>query len=283
MDNNLILKRFFTKSMFHDLLSGKSEEIFQYIVERYVKEPDGKDYSTLISEVYAFMNKNYRTEYYYKNTMLNKLLLNKPHNLKTTVALSELPIGQSKADFVLINGHGIVYEIKTELDNMERLKAQIDDYYKAFLNVVVVTYPENIEKVRSLVNDNVGLAELTKRSAVNIVRMPQDVTNQLDYSAIFNILRKKEFENILKNNNIILPQVSQFLYYRECFRLLKGINIEKLQKQMLLQLKQRVYQETEKPYMQVQKELKSILYFDGSNFDYSGIDVLMSKTYGGDC
>ena len=50
----------------------------------------------------------------------------------------------------MINGKGVVYEIKTELDNLERLNSQIEDYYKAFTNVVIVTYEENIEKFLTL-------------------------------------------------------------------------------------------------------------------------------------
>ncbi len=147
MDNNLILKRFFTKNMLHCLLSDQNNDMFNVVVRRYVKEPEGKDYRTLISEIYSFMGKKYRNEYYYKNTMLNKLLF-KRHDYRKTSALTEVPIANSKADFVMINGKGVVYEIKTELDNLERLGAQISDYYKAFTNVVIVTYEENIEKVK---------------------------------------------------------------------------------------------------------------------------------------
>ena len=62
------------------------------------------------------------------------------HSVNTTTALTEVAIAKSKADFVLINGKAVVYEIKTELDNLERLCSQIDDYYKAFDHVAVVTY-----------------------------------------------------------------------------------------------------------------------------------------------
>lgn len=41
------------------------------------------------------------------------------------MALTELPIGDSKADFIMINGRGVVYEIKTDLDNLNRLNSQL--------------------------------------------------------------------------------------------------------------------------------------------------------------
>ena len=173
MDNNLVLKRFFSKNMVHDLLLGKEERLFNYVVRRYIKDPEGKSYETLISEIYSVMNKEYRTEYYYKNTMLNKLLF-KNHDYRKTIALTELPVGNSKADFVMINGKGIVYEIKTELDNLERLGGQIHDYYKAFTNVYIVTYRENLERIENTVDNSVGIMVLTKRNALKTMRKPEE-------------------------------------------------------------------------------------------------------------
>ena len=107
MDNNLILKRFFSKSMLHDLLSGDSNDVFEYVVRRYVSDPTGRSYKDLISEIYKYMGKEYRSEYFYKNIMLNKLLMKK-HDYKKTIVLTELPIASSKADFIMINGRGKV-------------------------------------------------------------------------------------------------------------------------------------------------------------------------------
>lgn len=101
----------------------------------------------MVSEIYNILKTEYRNEYYYKNTLLNKLLLG-VHSVNTTTALTEIPIAKSKADFVLINGKAVVYEIKTELDNLERLESQINDYFKAFDHVAVVTYNENVTAIQ---------------------------------------------------------------------------------------------------------------------------------------
>lgn len=70
------------------------------------------------------MDKEYRNEYFYKNTIFNQLLVQK-HDLYNTAALTELPIADSKADFVMINGKGVVYEIKTDLDNFSVCKIKL--------------------------------------------------------------------------------------------------------------------------------------------------------------
>lgn len=281
MNNNLILKRFFSKSMMHDLLSGKESSTFNCVVRRYVKDPDGKNYEKLISEIYSYMGKEYRTEYYYKNTMLNKLLF-KRHDYKRTIALTEVPIGKSKADFVMINGKGVVYEIKTELDNLERVDCQVDDYYKAFTNVVIVTYQENIEKVDKCVPENVGLMVLTKRNALKMIREPKQDYSLLNYETIFKILRKKEFENIILKYNMELPIVSQFEYYRECLKLVKSIDIKLLQKELLLQVKGRMRIETVEFSLNVPSELRFLIYFDDLKVSHcQQFDLVMNRNFGG--
>lgn len=281
VDNNLILKRFFSKSMLHDLLSGKSNDVFECVVKRYIADSEGKSYGQLVSEIYAFLGKHYRTEYFYKNTMLNKLLI-KRHDYKNTIVLSELPVGNSKADFIMINGKGVVYEIKTELDNLERLDSQIKDYYKAFSEVVIVTYDENIDKVTKVIPDTVGVMLLTKRKALKMIREPlQDLTN-LDYDTIFKILRKYEFEKIIQNKGYSLPRVNQFQYYKECYKILSQIDIEELQNAMLGELKQRMKIDIVEFTMSMPEELRFLSYSDDNVLKYEEIaQHELSRSYGG--
>lgn len=281
MGNNLILKRFFTKNMLHNLLSEADMDTFHYVVRRYVKNPEGKPYEELISEIYTYIGKQYRTEYYYKNTMLNKLLLKK-HNYKKTIVLTELPIADSKADFVMINGKGVVYEIKTELDNLDRLSSQISDYYKAFTEVMVVTYEDNVEKVLEIVPETAGVMKLTKRNALKTLREAQHMDKQLDYYTIFKILRKSEFENILKSEGYDLPDVSQFVYYKECFHILQNIEIQTLQVLMLKELKKRMRIELVDLCVESPEMLRFLTYFDESMLNSrEALEAMLSKVYGG--
>ena len=123
--------------------------------------------------------------------MLNKLLLG-VHSVNTTTALTEVAIAKSKADFVLINGKAVVYEIKTELDNLDRLSSQIDDYYKAFDHVAVVTYERNLQqlqKVLESIDKPVGIYVLRKNGKLGTVRKPQRYIGDLDKEIIFKLLR----------------------------------------------------------------------------------------------
>ena len=117
------------------------------MIKEYITSADNKSNYDLICEIYTILKKQYRNEYYYKNILFNKLLLG-VHSLNTTTALTELPIADCKADFILINGKAVVYEIKTELDNFDRLENQINNYYKAFDHVAVVTCKESLNDLK---------------------------------------------------------------------------------------------------------------------------------------
>ena len=211
---------------------------FLKCISRYVKN-EKITYGQAISKIYQYMDDEYRNEYFYKNTILNELLIKK-HDLYTTAALSELPIANSKADFVMINGKGIVYEIKTDLDSLVRLDNQIADYYKLFSYVYVVVGKKQLNKVKEhLEHSTVGIYELTKNQKLICRKKALYERTKLSYEAMFQVLRKHEFEYILLKHHGKLPEVNAFEYYRECFKWVKKINIITLQKEILSCLKQR--------------------------------------------
>ena len=55
-----------------------------------------------------------------------------------------------------------------------------------------------------------------------------------EYFAMFDVLRKTEFEQILLKHFHKLPRVNDFQYYGECLNWLQKINIVTLQKEVML-------------------------------------------------
>src|SRR3954468_16508914 len=99
---------------------------------------------------YAILQNSYRCEYLYKNAIAVKILLGR-HSPKTATLLTEVAVSGCKADLVLVNGTTVAYEIKTELDSLDRLPAQLQAYMQTFDQVYVVTYETCVERVsRSL-------------------------------------------------------------------------------------------------------------------------------------
>lgn len=283
INGNELLNRIFSQSSLSSLLKNVEYSPYISVIRRYIQNPDGKTNLTLISEIYRYLRNDYRNEYFYKNTLLNKLLTNnKKHSIKNTIALTEIPVARSKADFILINGKAEVYEIKTELDNFDRLLTQVIDYFYAFDHVSVVTCEENLTKIRSILNDSkVGIYFLDKNSELYQERASRKHIEQLDHNVLFKILRKHEYENILLQFYDELPNVSQVKYYKTCLELFKGIDITSLHKAFLRELKKRSTIE-EKQYLIMPEPLKSWIYFSNpKKMDFEKINDFLNSEFRG--
>lgn len=275
--NNTILSKVFTQNTFKDLMNGRPNEVYRACINRYLNETNVLENKTAIDRIYKVLMTEYRNEYFYKNTLLNKLLLGR-HSINTTVALTEIPIRKSKADFILINGKAVVYEIKTELDSFDRLSTQINDYYAAFNNVCVVTCESNYSKVSTLLHDsNVGICILTDRNTISIRKQPLEDNSLLSHKAMFGVLRKQEYEQIILKHYGELPVTNQFDHYKACFKLFEKIEVIQAYKYMLDQLKTRNIKSANE-YKKVPAELKFLVYF--SKFrkkDYSNLNTFLEK------
>ena len=278
-----ILNRMFSRSTFRHVIDTGFDETYASVIKRYVQNNEGRSNRELISEIYSKLGNDYRNEYFYKNTLLNKLLLG-VHSVNTTTALTEIPIGRAKADFVLINGKAVVYEIKTELDNLDRLKGQINEYYKAFDHVAVVTYPEKLNELQEKLSDldkPVGIYVLQKNGRLKPVRKPERYVGDINKEIIFKIMRKQEYENIILTKYKQLPVTTQFKYYKTCKKILIELTLDELYPLFLKELKKRtllVRDEFEKvPY-----ELKFLAYFmELKERDYYNLESFLHRQFGG--
>lgn len=278
-----ILNRVFSRSTFRRCIDNGYDPIYIQVVKRYLNNYDNKINAELISEIYKELENNYRNEYYYKNTLLNKLLLG-IHSMNTTTALTEIPVANSKADFILINGKAIVYEIKTELDNFDRLESQINDYYKAFDHVAVVTCENSLlalKKKMSVIQKPVGIYVLQKKGTLSAIQKPGEYREALQPEILFKLLRKPEYEKILLNCFSELPKTSEFKYYSECKKMFLEISTEQIYSEVIKQLKKRI-QIIREEFVKVPYELKFLSYFmDLKSNDYQKLTKFLNEPYGG--
>lgn len=268
----------FTRNTLLELLNGEDCPTYNAIIKEYIVDASRKNNAQIFHEIYQFLEKEYRNEYFYKNTLLNKLLLG-VHSTNTTTALTEVPVAKSKADFILINGKAVVYEIKSDLDNFERLKTQLADYYKAFSYVSVITCEDNYEALHRLLESTpTGICVLTKRNQISPRKPAEEYARELDLNTIFKILTKSEYETILQNSIGKLPDVNQFEYYRTCKSWFCSLDIQRAHKSFEQILKGRYRVNCEK-YDQVPYELKFLAYFlKFRDQDYSRLQSFLDET-----
>lgn len=198
-------------------------------------------YKSVITDFYQELQANHRNEYFYKNELLNTLLIQN-RKISSCSALTELPVADSKADMIFVdeNDVGTVYEIKTELDTLNRLESQIQDYYKAFPYIYVVTSSGHLQQLeQALEGVNVGIIELTNDNEFVYRKEAACNASSLSHNVLFRILRKKEFESIVMKYFGKLPDVSDFVYYETCLELLENLDIVLFQKEVMSCLRKR--------------------------------------------
>lgn len=285
-NNSRAINRIFTKKVMGDLIKSGSNEVYNCVVRRYIVDPDGKTNGDIISEIYAHLQEDYRNEYYYMNTLLNKLLLG-IHSLNTTTALSQVRIASHIADFVMINGTGKVYEIKSELDNFDRLIDQLRDYFKAFSFVSVLasehelTHVENILEQLGELGEAVGIYVLTENDTIfnrTKGREPKEYNDCLDYRCIFTLLRKCEYENVLMAYFKEVPQVPPVFYFDACLERFCQIPILTAQELAFKELKKR-NKITQTMIADVPNELKSVIYFSNLSTDIDELNKFLQRQY----
>lgn len=93
-----------------------------------------------------------------KNSYIKSFFFGK----KDIVTVYELNVGKSRADIVMLNGHSVVFEIKTEYDTFNRLTLQLSDYFKVFDYINILIPLSSLDSLLSIVPDTVGIITYSK-------------------------------------------------------------------------------------------------------------------------
>lgn len=176
---------------------------------------------------YSLLCREYRNEYYYKNSIAKKILLGK-HSINSSTMLTEFRVGANKADCVIINGISTCYEIKTDYDNLTRLKSQIDSYLKIFDKVNVVVSKKNLNSVLHTVPEEVGVILLNKSGTFREMRSANLTDAQIDVRVLMRSLRREEYVGLTELVFGAAPNVANTEIFRECERLLITAANEKI-------------------------------------------------------
>lgn len=125
---------------------------------------------------------------------------------KTHVTIFELPVGSSRADLCKINGTSVAYEIKTDLDNFNRLEKQIEDYYKIFEEVYIICSETNVSNILTVIPETCGLYSYKQTNSGRYIFKSQRTAKKnlkLDINKQLQIVRKSEFYDFFKLSNDI--------------------------------------------------------------------------------
>lgn len=231
----------FSSSFMTRIIEGNYYDILKYTVNEsgfYKGDLFKLELVNILDRMHSFLLKHYRCEYIYKNAIASKILLGK-YSLKTSTLLSEFRANESKADIVIINGTSNVYEIKTELDSLNRLKRQLESYSNMFDKISVVTYEENTEKLLKVLPKGIGVLVLTKKYTLKEILKPDSNEKNVNPSIIFDSLTKKEYLSIIKDEFGYIPSVPNTIIYDVCKRMFCSLSPKKSHIMMIKALKKR--------------------------------------------
>lgn len=232
-----ILTSFFSRKTVQQLSVAGWSQTYADTVLRIVEHPETKTNRECIEEIYQYLASHYKNEYYYKNEMLNQLVQSED------TAIVELPATGSIADFIILNDSATVYEIKTALDNFDRLESQISDYSRAFAKVAVVIPAEKLDSLlQKIDNSKVGIV-IETNGQFSVYREPTVDMSRLSHRAMFGVLRKPEYSAIIKQWFGSLPEVSDFEYYETCYDLFSQIPMQEAYQLFVDILKKRKLQQ----------------------------------------
>ncbi|QMW04094.1 sce7726 family protein [Spirosoma foliorum] len=177
----------------------------------------------ILAEIYQHLSIFYRSEYVYKNAVANELLLAN-HSLYDAKLFTEFIAEQSLLDVLIVNGTTTAYEIKTELDTLDRLPSQLKSYQSMFDKVYVVTCEQNVAKIKKIVDEKIGIQVLNSNNKIDLEREP--ISNKEDFITdnIFFALRKDEYLRLIKGKYGYIPQVPNTKIFGECLKLFKELS-----------------------------------------------------------
>lgn len=238
VQNLRVLSQIFSPPMFQKIVRYEDDMLFKKQVIRCVDIIPNDTNLDIIKSLYKTLQKKYRCEYIYKNSLFLDII--KEYGLKDTLTFNEFKIAASKADLVLLNGSIRVFEIKTELDDFTKLSKQINDYQKFADKVFVVTDEKSAERLNILYSDtNIGIIILNNKNKLETIKEANSDTSLFDFDAIFKILRKQEYLDLVEKNFGSIPDVPNTQIFRVCYKLLASIDIVEFQRQVLHKLKER--------------------------------------------
>lgn len=233
------LAQIFTPASFKRAIQEDNYYSILYRLKKYTEFDENTTNLEALSAIYDKLFREYRNEYVFKNVILKKLLLDK-YSLRKNVALSEFAINKSKADVVLLNGKACVYEIKSDLDKLDKLHKQINDYFKFTDLVILVTTRKFSEELLQRYKDScVGIIELNERGNLKTIKEAESYSDEIDHDVLFKTLRKEEYLKLIEEYYGFRPDVPNTQIFRECLEMAKNIEIILFHSLVIKVLKQR--------------------------------------------
>lgn len=143
------------------------------------------------------LSSSYRNDFLIRYSFFNNVLSKNGD----AISFFELPVNDSRADIVSINGKSIAYEIKTQYDTLERLNKQLNDYAQAFEYVYVICDDDNLDNVLGIAPSYCGIYTYSRHNKLVFKLFRKALkSTMLNSEVMINMMLKKEKSHYFKGN-----------------------------------------------------------------------------------
>lgn len=198
-----------------------------------------RTYREYYNYVYKVLSEHYNNEYFYKNEFINSVFKEMSEHESTGI-FSEFRIMNTIADIVCFNGHSVVYEVKTELDNDDRLESQLNEYLRLFNEVNIIVPVSKVQNYKSL-PPNVGILVFDKDKRLFSWFKKARINYVVDSKLVMQVLHTQEYKAIVKSyyGKEILDSTNDFTQFNVCSKLIEKIPTRTLNTLFVQTLKKR--------------------------------------------
>jgi len=207
-DELVATSRLFSTAVAKELVGTRGFPLLGRLIKQANLVLDLPSKSTLASVFEVALSRlqcEYQSDYVFREALWRSHSGRGKRTANTIV--QEFRVGTKRADLVLLNGTSTAFEIKSNWDNLDRLDSQLHAFRPAFAKVVVVVGDEHLEGVRRQLPAEVGIARLTRRAGIKVVRRPGDCSSTVSARAVFNSVSMAEAHQILRHAGLVVPDV----------------------------------------------------------------------------
>ena len=193
----------------------------------------------LLDQAFEILRRNHPVEYVFKACLLRRRLFG-THSPRTTSAYLEWPIGEARADMLLVNGRADVYEIKSCFDSPARIDSQLREYYRCFTRVTVVSDASGTPAYLNQLPEHVGVATLTPRFSISVKREPKPLYDHLEHVPMVRLLCQPERDKIAAELGVDMLSAEGAYRYRYLLKKIRqSLSVRDVHKRVTNALRER--------------------------------------------
>ena len=153
--------------------------------------------------------------------------------------LTEFWAGKARVDLGVVNGTSTAYEVKTDLDRLDRLANQLSCYSSVFDRIFVVTSESMVPAISKQLPPHVGIIVMDRDGELRQRRSSKSNKGATDVFAIFRAMRELEVLEFCAERFGINPFLPNTTRMKMCWQAFRSLSPDEAHYAMVRALRKR--------------------------------------------